>query len=78
MSKTDKLLAKVLSGECDASMSFDDVCYLLQKLGFTARQSKGSHVLFQRGAAFLNLQSERGKAKAYQVRQIRELLKTEA
>ncbi|HSU85429.1 MAG TPA: hypothetical protein VLI42_01730 [Chthoniobacterales bacterium] len=36
------------------------------------RQAKGSHIIFQRGDSFLNLQSSTGgKAKAYQVRQVR-------
>ena len=36
---------------------------------------KGSHIIFQRGSSFLNLQpSTGGKAKVYQVRQVREEL----
>ena len=54
---------------------FDDLCTLLTKLGYTARKTKGSHIIFQRGPSFLNLQpTTGGKAKAYQVRQVREEL----
>lgn len=49
---------------------------LLTKLGYTMRKTKGSHIIFQRGSNFLNLQpSAGGKAKAYQVRQVRQELK---
>ena len=75
MGKTEKILAMVMSGKSDDDIQFDDLCYLLLKIGYTCRPAKGSHVIFQRGASFLNLQSTRGKAKAYQVRQIREQLK---
>jgi hypothetical protein len=72
MSKAEKLFDKLTAGRSDASFSFDDLCMLLRKLGFTARTTKGSHIIFQRGSSFLNLQpSAGGKAKAYQVRQVR-------
>jgi len=72
MSKVEKLFEKLISGRNDASFSFDDLCFLLAKLGYTARKTKGSHIIFQRGPSFLNLQpSAGGKAKTYQVRQVR-------
>jgi hypothetical protein len=38
-------------------------------------ENEGSHIIFQRGPSFLNLQpSSGGKAKAYQVRQMRQEL----
>jgi hypothetical protein len=52
--------------------SLRDLCKLLVQLGYTSRQAKGSHIIFQRGDSFLNLQSSTGgRAKAYQVRQVR-------
>jgi hypothetical protein len=75
VSKTEKLFAKLLGGRHDANLSFDDLCSLLMKLGYTMRKTKGSHVIFQRGSSFLNLQSTSGgKAKSYQVRQVRQEL----
>jgi len=63
------------AGRNDANFPFDDLCTLLTKLGYTARKTKGSHIIFQRGPSFLNLQpSTGGKAKRYQVRQVREEL----
>ena len=72
MSKAEKPFDKLMSAQSDANFSFDDLCTLLAKLGYTARKTKGSHIIFQRGSSFLNLRpSTGGKAKAYQVRQVR-------
>lgn len=75
MSKAEKLLDKLIAGGSDANFPFDDLCTLLTKLGYDARKTKGSHIIFQRGSSFLNLQpATGGKAKAYQVRQVRQEL----
>ena len=72
MSKTEKVFEKLMAGQNDANFSFDDLCTLLTKLGYTSRKTKGSHIIFRRGPSFLNLQPVTGgKAKAYQVRQVR-------
>jgi hypothetical protein len=72
MSKAEKLFARLVDGRHDASFSFDDLCSLLTSLGYAVRRTKGSHVIFQRGSSFLNLQASfGGKAKSYQVRQVR-------
>ena len=76
MGKADKILEKVMSGNSDANIRFDDVCILLSRLGFTVRK-RGSHVIFQKGAAYINLQDRQGMVKEYQVRQIRETLQKE-
>ncbi len=77
MSKADKIYERLMAGRGDASFSFDELCTLLVRLGYTARATKGSHIIFQRaGGSFLNLQpGPGGKAKSYQVRQVREELK---
>jgi hypothetical protein len=75
MSKAEKLFDKLIVGQSDANFPFDDLCILLTKLGYDARKTKGSHIIFQRGSSFLNLQpAAGGKAKAYQVRQVRQEL----
>jgi hypothetical protein len=72
VSKAEKLFDKLIAGQSDANFPFDDLCTLLAKLGYDARKTKGSHIIFQRGSSFLNLQlAPGGKAKAYQVRQVR-------
>ncbi len=75
MSKADKTFEKVMSGHTDASISYDDLCSLLERLGFISRQHGTSHRKFRHGTTFLNLQEGNGgKAKPYQVRQVREAL----
>jgi len=75
MSKAGRLFEKLMSAQSDANSPFNNLCTLLTKLGYAARKTKGSHIIFQRGPSFLNLQpSTGGKAKRYQVRQVREEL----
>ena len=75
MSQQDKLLAKILSGASDTNISFEQLCQLLIKLGFDER-IRGSHHIFTKEGIeeILNLQPKQGKAKAYQVKQVREML----
>jgi hypothetical protein len=56
----------------DANIDFGDLCSLLNALGFTER-IRGDHHIFTRGDVeeILNLQPRDGKAKPYQVRQVR-------
>ena len=75
MSRAEKLFDKLIAGRSDANFPFDELCTLLTKLGYTMRKTKGSHIIFQRGSSFLNLQpAAGGKAKSYQVRQVRQEL----
>ena len=75
MSQQDKLLAKILSGTSDTNISFEQLCQLLIRLGFDER-IRGSHHIFTKEGIeeILNLQPKQGKAKAYQVKQVREML----
>ena len=75
MAKFDKIIDKILKGTADKNIDFSDVCRLLQSLGFHER-IKGSHHIFYRENVeeFLNLQAKGSSAKAYQIRQIRELI----
>lgn len=76
MSKTEKLFERLMAGHSDANFSFDDLSALLTKLGYVARATRGSHIIYQRRDSFLNLQpASGGKAKAYQVGQVRAELK---
>jgi predicted RNA binding protein YcfA (HicA-like mRNA interferase family) len=76
VSQKDKLLAKILSGASDTNISFDQLCQLLIKLGFDER-IRGSHHIFTKEGVeeILNLQPKQGKAKTYQVKQVREVLR---
>jgi len=75
MGKYDKLILKILRGTSDASISFDDLCELLRRLGFEER-TRGSHHIFRKPGITdkINLQSDAAKAKPYQVRQVRSIL----
>ncbi len=75
MSRPTKTLERVLRGNADANIAFDDLCSLLRHLGFDERV-KGSHHIFTRDGIdeILNLQPKGGKAKAYQVAQVRDVL----
>lgn len=71
----EKILEKLLRGESDANIRFDDICQLLQTKGFRMRVS-GSHHIFTKPGVIerINLQREGSKAKPYQIRQVRKIL----
>ncbi len=75
MGKQEKILLKVLRGSSDANIAFNDLCFLLKHFEFDER-IKGSHHIFTRPDVqeILNLQPKGGKAKAYQVKQVRNLI----
>ncbi len=45
MSRAEKLFEKLMGGRNDANFSFDELSTLLTKLGYTARKTKGGHIL---------------------------------
>jgi len=71
----EKTLEKLLRGESDANIRFEELCHLLQARGFRMRVS-GSHHIFTRTGVMerINIQREGSKAKPYQVRQVRKIL----
>ena len=75
MSKKDKILKKILEGLSDPNIDFHELCQLLIKLGFTER-IHGSHHIFSKFNVeeIINIQPKGNKAKAYQVKQIRNLI----
>jgi hypothetical protein len=75
MARHQKVLEKILDGMADNNIPFRDLCNLLEHLGFS-RRIKGDHHIFSREgvAEILNLQPRGSKAKAYQVKQVRELI----
>jgi len=75
MGKYEKLLIKILSGASDKNIPFDDLCKLMTKLGFTERVH-GSHHIFRKNGIteLVNLQRDSSKAKAYQVRTVRDVI----
>ena len=75
MGKFDKLLLLILRGNSDANIAFRDLCQLLRHLGFDER-IRGSHHTFRKWVVEekINLQRDGNKAKAYQVRQVRNVI----
>ena len=77
MSKKEKLLLRLLCGNADANFDIDDLINILLRLGFEERKTGGSHRIFTiKGIeGIINLQKTKdGKAKSYQVKQVREFL----
>jgi hypothetical protein len=75
MGSRDKALEAVLRGTSDANIGFSELCRLLKGLGFNER-IRGSHHIFTRQdiEEILNLQPKQGKARPYQVKQVRNLI----
>lgn len=59
-----------------ANVAFGDLCRLAEGLGFELRRVSGSHHVFMHPdiPELVNLQSVRGQAKPYQVRQLMRLI----
>ena len=68
----EKTFGRLLSGVADAGIRFDDLCQLLERLGFDKRV-RGSHHLFRKNGVeeMINLQRSGTNAKPYQVKQVR-------
>jgi predicted RNA binding protein YcfA (HicA-like mRNA interferase family) len=72
----NKMLEKVLSGLSDKNIRFEDLIKLVSNLGFTERV-KGDHHIFSKDniPEIINLQPlSDGKSKAYQVKQVRNVI----
>jgi predicted RNA binding protein YcfA (HicA-like mRNA interferase family) len=70
-----KLLVRLARGAV-ANVVFGDLCGLAEALGFELRRVSGSHHVFSHPdiPELVNLQSVRGQAKPYQVRQLMRLV----
>jgi len=75
MSKHEKLYEHILMRRSDASVSFELLCSLLEHLGFRKRIQGDHHIFSKDGIEeILNLQPKGGKAKPYQVKQVRQMI----
>ncbi|MCY7273263.1 MAG: type II toxin-antitoxin system HicA family toxin [Phormidesmis sp. CAN_BIN44] len=75
MSRRDKLLVKILLGTSDANIPFEPLCQLLVSLSFDERIQGSHHIFSKEGVEeILNLQPKQGKAKAYQIKQVRNVI----
>jgi hypothetical protein len=68
-----KTLNKVLSALADKNIRFQDLRRLLSDFGFSVRIKGDHHIFYKEGVEeIINLQPLKdGKAKAYQVKQVR-------
>ena len=76
MTTTRKILNAVLSGRSDVNVAFRDLQRLLRAMGFSER-IRGDHYIYWRDAMIeiINIQpGTGGKAKPYQVKQVRQLV----
>lgn len=75
MTAQQKLLRKILSASSDTNIGFETLCSLLLTLGFEERV-RGGHRIFSKVGVeeILNLQPRGSEAKAYQVKQVREVI----
>ncbi len=71
----DKILKKVLFAKNDNNIKFKDLIKLLNQLGFEYR-IKGDHHIFYKNDVdeIINIQPNKNMAKAYQVKQIRNII----
>lgn len=75
MSQYEKLLLKILLGNQDSSISFVELQKVLDILGFQCR-IKGDHFVYTKDGIpeIVNIQPKGNKAKAYQVKQVRNVI----
>ena len=64
-----KVYEKLLAGS--RNVRFEDLCKVAKAFGYRLDRIRGSHHIFEHPSATrpLNLQSDRGQAKPYQIRQ---------
>ncbi len=75
MGKYEKLYIQIMTRMSDANIPFDSMVILLKKLGFKERIKGDHHILTMDGVEeIINLQAKEGKAKPYQVKQVREVI----
>lgn len=79
MGRYDKLRQAILSGDRDDNFDYNDITWFAEKSGYerTHNKTSGSHQIFvnKETGQMLNLQEKNGKAKAYQIKQLRKQIK---
>jgi len=75
MGKYEKIFAGILSGRSDQSVRFTDLVNLLRALGFNERVKVSHHIYYRQDIEeILNIQPNGAQAKAYQVKQVRNII----
>lgn len=75
MSQYHKVLLSIISGVRDSNILFSDLQNVLNILGFDCR-IRGDHFIYTRNGVeeIINIQPAGNKAKAYQVKQVRNII----
>lgn len=75
MSKYEKILQQILNGLSDNNINFKELRFLLLNLEFHEKVKGSHHIFYKDGIEeILNIQPKGNKAKAYQVKQIRNII----
>ena len=75
MASTKKVFDKIIQGNADRNIDFADLCKILIELSFELRIKGSHHIYYKKGVEeIINIQPDRSKAKAYQVKQVRSLI----
>ena len=75
MSKREKLYQHIVMRRGDANVSFNELCELVKRLGFSGRIKGDHHIFWMDGVdEILNFQPIGTKAKSYQVAQVRDVI----
>lgn len=80
MSQLKKIYDRVVSGKSDSDIKLSDIIVLIEALGFGNKGINGDHRVYGKAdvVEIINLQpdkSDKSKAKSYQVRQVRSIIK---
>jgi hypothetical protein len=76
MTKHSRFQKRLLDAQSDADISFADLCAFLHRAGFDERICGDHHIFTHPGIdEILNLQPAGSKAKPYQVRQVRSIVR---
>jgi len=73
-----KVYDAVISGKSDNNIKYTDFQNLIVNLGFRFTRQNGSHEIYYNAVINerMNIQRDGNKAKAYQVRQLRDIILT--
>lgn len=75
MTAIEKIAQSIMSGTHDRNIKFIDLQKILHVLGFKCR-IKGDHFIYWKDGVdeIINIQPDGNKAKAYQVKQVRNII----
>lgn len=77
MTMNKRIYESVTSGESDHNIEYEDFQNLIVDLGFEFNRQRGSHAMYYHNGIkeFMNIQKHGSKAKNYQVKQLRDIIR---